>query len=77
MADIHGKCRDIMEATDRIDGRFRDLWDALMGSDDGVSGEVYGLLCDLGREVNPYFVREAAKQVDATDNRFYIKGGDA
>jgi len=56
-----------------LDARFRSLWDTLMDTDDGMTEQAYNLLCELGLEIDPGFVREAVKRVEASNGRFYVK----
>ena len=71
--DIRCGLMEIQSKFHTIDERFRYLWDTMLDSDDGVSGESYYALKSLGEVVSPVFTSDASRHVDATDNRFYIK----
>lgn len=71
--DIRNNMMELVENFNTIDQRFRYLWDTMLDSDDGVSGETYYALKSLGEVVSPVFTSDASRHVDATDNRFYIK----
>lgn len=53
---------------------FRLLWNELLDSDNGISEKAYMALLMLGQIVDPDFVNDARRMVDATDGRFYIRG---
>jgi len=71
--DIRNELMEMTEHFNEIDSKFRQLWDSMLDTDDGVSGEVYYNLLSLGSVICPVFVSDASRHVDATDNRFYIK----
>ena len=53
---------------------FRLLWNELLDSDNGISEKAYMALLMLGQIVDPDFVNDAKRNVDATDGMFYIRG---
>ena len=54
--------------------KYTMLWDTLLDTDDGISEEAMLRLVDLGQLIDPSFVKDVSRFVDATDGRFYIKG---
>ena len=54
--------------------KFVMLWDTLLDTNDGISEEAMLRLVDLGQLIDPSFVKDVSRFVDATDGRFYIKG---
>ena len=48
------------------------LWDTLLDTDDGISEEAFMRLVELGQIIDPSFVHDVRRFVDATDGRFYI-----
>lgn len=71
--DIRNNLMEIQEKFNDIDTKFRQLWDTMLDSDDGISGDAYYSLLSLGDAICPVFTMEANRHVDATDNRYYIK----
>lgn len=73
MMDIRNELMEMTEHFNEIDSKFRQLWDTLLDTDDGISGEAYYSLLALGEVICPVFVTDVSRHVDVTDNRFYIK----
>lgn len=56
-----------------IQTRYSMLWDSLLDDDNGISEESYDRLMELGRMIDPNFVKNEAKHVGGCEGRFYIK----
>jgi hypothetical protein len=61
------------ELSEDLSNRFSMLWDTLLDTDDGISEEAFMRLVELGKLIDPSFVKDVSRFVDATDGRFYIK----
>jgi hypothetical protein len=57
-----------------VQTKYSMLWDTLLDTDDGISEEAYNRLVELGLLIDPSFVKDVSRFVDATDGRFYLKG---
>ena len=57
-----------------VETLYRRLWETLLNSDDGVDGQSYEALHNLGAIACPEFTATASRRVDATDGRFYLPG---
>ncbi len=51
---------------------YANLWDTLLDGDDGISEQGYNMLVEIGNLIDPHFVKNVSRFVDATDGRFYI-----
>jgi hypothetical protein len=75
--DIRNDMMEMVENFNTIDARYRQLWDSLVDSEDGITGEAYYNLKALGEVISPVFVSDASRHIssniDTTDNRFYVK----
>jgi hypothetical protein len=75
--DIRNDMMEMVENFNTIDARYRQLWDSLVDSEDGITGEAYYNLKALGEVISPVFVADASRHIssniDTTDNRFYVK----
>jgi hypothetical protein len=71
--DIRNDMMEMVENFNTIDARYRQLWDSLVDSEDGITGEVYYNLKALGEVISPVFVADASRHIDTTYNRFYVK----
>lgn len=65
---------DVHEYGEDLGNKFSMLWDTLLDDDNGISEDAYDRLVELGRIIDPKFVSNVSRYVDATDGRFYIKG---
>ena len=66
--------RDVLEFGENVGTKFMALWETLLDTDDGISEEAYSKLVELGQLIDPVFVANVSRYVDATDGRFYTKG---
>lgn len=73
ISDSNDFRRDVLEFGENVGNKFMTLWDTLLDTDDGISEQAYDKLVELGWIIDPIFVANATKQVDATDGRFYTK----
>lgn len=64
---------DVHEYGEDLGSKFSMLWDTLLDDDNGISGEAYDRLVELGNIIDPSFVSSVSRYVDATDGRFYLK----
>ena len=62
------------EYEENLSTAFANLWDTLLDADDGISEDGYNMLVTIGNLIDPHFVKNVSRFVDATDGRFYIKG---
>jgi len=74
--DIMMNLFEIKEKLDIIDSRFRYLWDVTTESEDGINGETYLALKELGNEINPIFTKDASARMESSGNRWYLIGRD-
>jgi hypothetical protein len=74
--DIANSLLDISKVLSQTHDRYKYLWDRLMEDEDGISGETYGALVDLGNIICPYFVKGASQRMELSDNRWYPIGRD-
>ena len=66
------------EHEENLSNAFRLLWDSILDTNDGIDEFSYHRLCQLGNLIDPKFVGDVSRFVDATDGRFYIsnRGND-
>jgi hypothetical protein len=74
--DIRNDMMEMVENFNEIDARYRQLWDSLVDSEDGISGEAYYSLKSLGEVISPVFVADASRYMESSDNRWYLIGKD-
>ncbi len=74
--DIRNELMELQENFNKIDSRFRQLWDTLLDDEDGISGETYCNLKSLGEVISPIFTQDASRRVESSDNRWYLIGKD-
>jgi len=65
--------RDAHELGGDLTTKYSMLWDTMLDDDNGISEDVYNRLLELGEVIDPKFVSNVSRYVDATDGRFYIK----
>jgi hypothetical protein len=71
--DIRNDMMEMVENFNTIDARYRQLWDSLVDSEDGITGEAYYNLKALGEVISPIFVADASRRIVGNDNRFFIE----